>query len=179
MPANPEEPTKPAETHTALRQKPLPYLARRRSGFSLIELLIVMTVVAILAAIAYPGYRQYVLRAQRAEARAALIEAAQFMERLHSVNYRYDLRAGPTADGASAVELPQRLRQSPAQGPPHHRLSVLSASADTYVLQASPVATDDACSALTLDQTGARGAGGVSGNTAGAQGGASIHACWR
>ncbi len=90
------------------------------------------------------------------------------MERFHSVNYRYDFRMGEATAGTT-FELPQRLRQSPAQGPPHHTLAVLSSSSDSYLLGAVPLASDDLCGQLTIDQTGTRGASGS----------ASIHACWR
>ncbi|WP_439844578.1 type IV pilin protein, partial [Aeromonas veronii] len=59
-------------------------------GFTLIELMIVVAVVAILAAIAYPSYNNYMAAAKRAEAKAVLLEAAQYLEREFTANGNYD-----------------------------------------------------------------------------------------
>lgn len=51
------------------------------SGFTLIELLVVVVIIGILAGIAYPSYTQYVIRANRTEAQAYLLELAQRQQR--------------------------------------------------------------------------------------------------
>ncbi len=62
-------------------------------GMSLTELLVVLVIVSILAAIAYPSYRQYVARAKRNEAKAALLQIATNQEReyLRSNSYTTDM----------------------------------------------------------------------------------------
>jgi type IV pilus assembly protein PilE len=84
---------------------------RRHAGFTLIEVMIVVTIVAILAAIAYPSYLESVRKSRRAEARAQLMEAAQFMQRFYSQNDSFSQTIGgiPTA-------LPITLRSVPRQG---------------------------------------------------------------
>lgn len=64
---------------------------RRPRGFTLIEVMIVVVIVAILAAIALPGYQEYVRRGHRAEARAALQQAATWMERAATSNGLYPI----------------------------------------------------------------------------------------
>ena len=78
---------------------------RRNQGFTLVELMIVVAIVAILAAIAYPSYKEYVRKSRRADAKAVLVEAAQFMERVYTEDFSY-----------ASAELPPSLKKSPKDG---------------------------------------------------------------
>lgn len=62
---------------------------RSRLGFTLIELMIVVAIVGILAAIAFPAYQNYVMRAERADARNALTEVQLRQERFRANNREY------------------------------------------------------------------------------------------
>ena len=68
-----------AITASAPRQPPAP-----GAGFTLLELMVVLVIVSILAAVAYPSYLQSVKRGYRSEARIALLEAQQFMARFYA-----------------------------------------------------------------------------------------------
>lgn len=61
----------------------------KNSGFSLIEVMVVIAIVAILAAVAYPSYQEYLARGRRADAKAVLLETAQFLERFYTQNGTY------------------------------------------------------------------------------------------
>lgn len=134
----------------------------RKRGFTLIELMVVVAIIGILSAIAYPAYQEYVRRAQRAEARAQLMEAAQFMERFFTINNSYAVDLG-----LNAVALPASLVQSPK--PPqaaNYNINFNPApTATTYALRAVPVAgrimAADGCATITLNQTGAEGLAGA------------------
>jgi type IV pilus assembly protein PilE len=116
-----------------------------QTGFTLIEVMIVVSVVALLSAIALPSYQEYVRRAHRAHAQATLVQAAQWMERAAVVIGTY-----PPAD-----QIPAGLLLVEGQ-----RYNVVAVSnGATYTLTATPVAgqATDPCAAYQLDQTGRRG----------------------
>jgi len=70
----------------------------RKQGFTLIELMITVAIVAILGGIAYPSYQSYIKRTARAEARAVILDIAQKQERYYSSNNSYlPISAPPTA----------------------------------------------------------------------------------
>ena len=78
----------------------------KHKGFTLIELMIVVAVVGILTAVAYPSYAEYVRRGHRADAKAGLLQAQQWMER------------AATATGEYPTTLPNALQLKDALGIP-------------------------------------------------------------
>ena len=70
----------------------------RQAGITLLELMIVVTIVGILAAIAYPSYRQQVIRSTRTEAKVALQQSAQALEKCFTRYMAYNHASCP-ADG--------------------------------------------------------------------------------
>lgn len=129
-------------------------MSRTQRGFTLVELLTVVTIVAILSAIAVPSYRDYVRRGDRAAARTALLENAQFLERNRTVSNRYDVNnAGNSLD---AEMLP--ILQAPQEGEARYTVSVTDLTETTFTLTATPVPggpmDGDVCGTLTLDERG-------------------------
>ena len=80
---------------------------RGARGFTLIELMSVVTIIAVLLALAVPAYRDAVRNTRRAVAQTCLEEAAQFMERFYTTNLQYhETRTTPATD----VVVGQHLR---------------------------------------------------------------------
>ncbi len=130
-----------------------------QTGFSLIELMIVVAIVAILAAVAVPSYDNYIRRAARADARTALLDNAQFLERNFTESSRYHQKS----DG-SAISLP--VTATPRTGTPFYNIGTSALTADTYTLQAVPVGggrmDGDGCGTITLTHVGVKGVSGAS-----------------
>ena len=135
------------------------YLERQRDhatarGFALIEVAIIMTVIAILMAIALPAYREHIRRSVRTEAQSFLTDVAQ-RQHQHLVDKRRfatsvaALNLSPPAHVKAKFEDPITV-DAPAVVPP------------TFTITAKAVGdqTKDKCATLTLDSAGNRGPAG-------------------
>jgi type IV pilus assembly protein PilE len=130
---------------------------KKAVGFTLIELMVVIAIVGILAAIAYPSYMDSVRKARRADAKAALSNAAQALERYYTENNTY-LNAG-LGDSAGAI-FPDHTPSDQAHSSAYYILSITNQGASTYTLNATPTGTmaSDNCGTMTLDHLGQKGA---------------------
>lgn len=127
---------------------------RKPCGFTLIELIISLAVVAILVSFAYPAYVQHGINARRADAQGALMGLASAMERFYTENNTYvGAAAGGAATGAPAIY----AVQSPIDGgPAAYNLAIQAATATTYTLRATPAGSQVGDGLQELDSTGGR-----------------------
>ena len=125
-------------------------------GFTLIESLIAVAIIAFLAGIVYPGYTGHVKKAYRVEIAGLLIEQAQHLERFYARNGSFI-----DASGLSAGN--DRYRITAALNPQDYRL-VATPVADS-------VMAGDPCGNFSLTSTGARANPGAAAHM-------SRKACW-
>lgn len=126
-------------------------------GYTLIELMLVVAVIGILAAIAFPSYQSYVTRAKRADGKNALLEMSSRQERYYFDNNTYT--DDPTELGYSA---------DPATSPDgYYSISISDDPTDDittgYTITATPLApfSDPACGNLTLNSRGVKDRSGT------------------
>jgi type IV pilus assembly protein PilE len=148
----------------------------REAGVTLIELMVVVIILGILAAIAYPSYIDHVRKTRRADCEGALIALGEAMERHFTENGNY-CGAGSAAAAASSdctgsnnsgtptVYASTCPLDGPATGATtYYNLSIENnVTKTTYTVDATPAGdqTNDPCGTLTLDQTGQRGVSGA------------------
>lgn len=146
-------------TTPSLLEREQGYKLNHHKGFTLIELMMVVAVIGILAAIAFPSYQDSLRKGRRADAKTALLDLAQFTERSYTQNNTY-----------SNITLP--YTQTPTSGATkYYNLSFASATQSTFTLQAVPIAgspqASDACGTLSINEAGTKA---VTGST--------VSQCW-
>nr|WP_288851915.1 type IV pilin protein [uncultured Acidovorax sp.] len=152
-------------------------------GFTLIELMIVVAIIGVLASVAYPSYKEYVARSRRAEARAVLVAAQQWMERFYTENFRYDKNSAGVAV-TDATQFPSRFSVSPVpgQGSPMYDIAVVVTNnvRDVYSVTATRKAgaamASDRCGNFSIDHLGRKDLTNYSGFATKA---AALEACWK
>lgn len=132
----------------------------KNTGFTLIELMITVAIVAILATIALPAYNEHVLKTRRSVASSCLLEHAQSMERVFTTTMSY---ASATLVSSCSNELSGSYTFGFAASQP---------TTATFTINAVPVGgqvSDTKCGTLGIDQAGTKSIGGTR----------TVSECWR
>lgn len=141
----------------------------KQTGFTLIELMVVVAIIAILAAVAIPAYTNYIKQANRSDAKAILLQSVQFLERNYTEANRYDQDSGGTATSGSIPA------HSPLTGTALYNIGVaFNTAGTTYTLTATPVTggrmDGDECGIFSINQFGSKTISGT---------GLTVDECWR
>jgi type IV pilus assembly protein PilE len=148
-------------------------MKQSQQGFTLIEVMITVVIIGVLAAIVYPSYQSNITQSRRADAKSALLELANFMERLATENGCYmdagnDGQCGTGDDNTPTLP----FATTPKIGTAYYDLTVTPITATSFTLVATPIVgtpqATDACGALTLTNTGIKGV----------TSGAAVADCW-
>lgn len=126
-------------------------MRRKMHGVTLMELMIVVVVLGILTTIAYPSYRQYVAKAKRNEAKAALLQIATRQESFYLQNNTYTTDMTNLGFGA-ANNVPTSTGT--------YIVNVTAADANTFAANAAYQNADDEaskCVSFTIDGQGSKG----------------------
>ncbi|MGB5261742.1 MAG: type IV pilin protein [Gammaproteobacteria bacterium] len=134
-------------------------------GFTLVEMLIVLVIIAVLTGLVWPAYREQVMKTRRSNAAAALVELAARMELYYADHRTYASAILGTGTG--------KLFPATVQNG-YYRLAITAQDDLAFTITATPTTLGnqdrDRCGAFTLDSLGNRG---LSGHTIG------IRQCWR
>lgn len=141
-------------THGLVRRSRRDSCPGAQRGFTLLELMIVVLIISVLAAIAISSYGYAVRKTRRGAAQGCLTENAQYMERFYTTNMAFNQTTGGTAVAlpTCSTDVTKYYTISFAAGEP---------TATTYKIQAVPSATggqtkDTTCGTMTINQVGTK-----------------------
>lgn len=139
-------------------------MGSKAQGFTLIELIITLVIVAILTTMAVPSYTNYVTNARRTDGQIALIDMANRMEK-HVTTYN----TYPSTISATGTSNLANMLASTASAQGYYNLSIKASDSSTYTIEATATGKqtkDTACASLTLNQLGVKGIGSSATGTA-------------
>lgn len=146
-----------------------------QKGFTLIEVMVVVIIVAILASVAYPSYLDHILKSKRAAAQGFMMSVANKEEQIMLDSRCYVSVAGNADFPKDPANAPPGLNLAvPLDVSSHYNVVVVAGACGTptYAITATPTSPaqqkDLKCAKLTLDQTGNKGITGTG----------SVQDCW-
>lgn len=140
---------------------------RKPGGFTLIELMIAIAIVAILMAIAIPNYQTQVRKSRRTSAKTALLDVASREEKYYATNNTYPASLSSVGytnvDGTGALQVPNNTNQDYYSVV----LTLATAPATGYTVKATPVGdqSKDSCGWFAVTDLGVQTAQGTTGGT--------------
>lgn len=143
------------------------WLTKRVAGFTLLELLMVVTIMGILAAIAYPGYQQYITRSKRGLGKSTLVQVLDRQAQFFVDNKAFATDLTALGFGANGFAIDKAGREvSTSSGERVYIVQLAAgASATAFTLEAVPqlsqATKDSACGTLRVTSTGVKSVSGT------------------
>jgi len=136
-------------------------------GFSLIELMIVVAIIAVISAFAYPSYDRYVIKTKRSVAQNALLQVADRQQQFFMDNKRFAADITNLGFPANPYVIDDNGTSTVASDADAvYSLSLSNVTATTWTATATPLnsqlSRDTYCGSLTITQTGAKSKSGAS-----------------
>ncbi len=123
----------------------------KQRGFTLIELMVVVTIIAILAAVGYPSYQAQVLKGNRTEGKTAVLKTAQILERYFTANNAY-------TTSFTTLGMPSFSGDTSTASKYDLQINAGAAGIGTsFTIVATPRQGDPQCGQLTYNQAGQKG----------------------
>lgn len=146
-------------------------IRRSLAGFSLIEIMIVVAIVAILGAVAFPSYQEHVRKSRRADCTTVMMSLANAMERRYSLSTPASyLAVAPTPQIPAGMTT---CPPNPGAAGAYYNITMPVATATTFTIRATRAGAqaDDKCGELTLTHAGVKG-------VVGQKAGVTVQQCW-
>ncbi|HEV8692080.1 MAG TPA: type IV pilin protein [Ideonella sp.] len=127
-------------------------------GFTLVEMMIVVAIIGILAAIAYPAYTEQIKRGKRSDAQTAILEVSQFLQRYYIATSTFtgvDADDGPFKTGGWD-RIPRDTNRTKTYSVELEKIGETDGT--SYLIRATPEFEDANCASLTLSDKGVKGA---------------------
>jgi len=129
----------------------------KQAGLTLVELMVVVAVMAIISAVAYPLYTNQTQKARRADAKITLESIAMAQERFYTINGSY---AATVAALSSDPAMPDNVWQSSTSTEGYYTIALTQGTNQDFTATATRAAggrqANDSCTSFTLNHQGAK-----------------------